>query len=172
MVYDDKIEGVISHEFWQEKHIQYKAELAELDSARKAQEQANIHYLESGVALIELAKNAHGLYSRQSPHEKRRLLDIVLSNCTLEGETLHYTYKKPFDFFVPDSENEKNRKRQDSNPQVVRPTAFKAASSPPGPLPFTNLPKTKLLATFSLCFNPWCSIALGVETFTGIQLSV
>ena len=46
---------------------------------------ANRSYLDEGVRLLELAQNAHELFRKQEPREKRRLLGFVVSNCTGKG---------------------------------------------------------------------------------------
>ena len=61
-------------------------------------------YVITGEKILELAKTAHFRYAEQSPAEQRRLLDIVLSNCTFERGTLYPTYTKPFDLLVHGSE--------------------------------------------------------------------
>jgi hypothetical protein len=41
-------------------------------------------YMDEDVQILELARNAERLFERQEPHQKRRLLNFVLSNCTWE----------------------------------------------------------------------------------------
>ena len=53
-------------------------------------------YFDQGAKIIELAQNAYSLWLRQNPHEKAKLLRILLSNCTFDGVSLHPTYRKPF----------------------------------------------------------------------------
>src|ERR1700733_16043493 len=43
---------------------------------------ADKSYLDEGVALLDLARNAQRLFAKQEPREKRQLLNFVLSNCT------------------------------------------------------------------------------------------
>ena len=43
-----------------------------------------------------LAQNAHTLWLTQAQTEKRRLLNLLQSNCTFDGTNLTATYKKPF----------------------------------------------------------------------------
>lgn len=50
--------------------------------------------------LLELAQNARRLYESQPPQEKRRLLDILLSNCTWGSSELKPTLKQPFDLIA------------------------------------------------------------------------
>jgi len=63
-------------------------------------QQANESYLYDGVRILELARNASKLYSEQEMGEKRRLLQIVFSNCTWADGKLTPDYRKPFDLLV------------------------------------------------------------------------
>jgi site-specific DNA recombinase len=45
-------------------------------------QEADKSYMDEGVPLLELARNAQRLFAKQEPREKRRLLNFVLSNCT------------------------------------------------------------------------------------------
>lgn len=56
-------------------------------------------FYEEGVRIIETLKNAYWLYQRQSNSEKRKMLDYLLSNVTLEGEKVSYDYNLPFLIF-------------------------------------------------------------------------
>jgi len=69
-------------------------------------EKANINYLAQGVQIIELAKKAYGLYLEQEPSEKKKLLRILLSNCTFDSGKFHPTYHRPFDLLVKSKEND------------------------------------------------------------------
>jgi hypothetical protein len=39
-------------------------------------------YLEEGVKILELARNARRLFEQHESREKRRLLDFLVSNCS------------------------------------------------------------------------------------------
>ena len=47
-----------------------------------------------------LVRRAHLLFAKQESHEKRRLLNFVLSNCTWKDGKLDATYCQPFDMLV------------------------------------------------------------------------
>ena len=47
--------------------------------------------------ILELAQKAEFLYKSQDREEQRRLLEIVLSNCTFDRGSLSPTYNSPFD---------------------------------------------------------------------------
>jgi site-specific DNA recombinase len=63
-------------------------------------QQARDNYHFDGVMLLELVQNARRLYESRSPQEKRRLLDILLSNCTWGGGVLKPTRNQPFDLIA------------------------------------------------------------------------
>jgi len=46
--------------------------------------------------IVELAGDAYSLYRMSDPAKKRRLLRIVMSNCTVRQKTLDFAYAMPF----------------------------------------------------------------------------
>jgi site-specific DNA recombinase len=63
-------------------------------------QQADQSYVDEGVQLLELARNAQKLFEQQEPREKRRLLNFVLSNCTWEDGGVVATFRQPFDLLA------------------------------------------------------------------------
>src|SRR6202043_2205055 len=61
---------------------------------------ADQSYMDEGMQLLELARNAQKLFERQEPREKRRLLNFVLSNCTWEDGEVVATFRQPFDLLA------------------------------------------------------------------------
>ena len=61
---------------------------------------ADQSYMDEGVQLLELARNAQRLFATQEPREKRRLLNFVLSNCTWEDGEVVATFRQPFDLLA------------------------------------------------------------------------
>ena len=57
-------------------------------------------YLEEGVRILELARNAQRLFKKQKSREKRRLLNFVVSNCSWKGGELTATLRQPFDLLA------------------------------------------------------------------------
>jgi len=49
------------------------------------------------VRVLELANKAYSQYLTQTPHEKAKLLRMVLSNCAVDAVSVYPTYRKPFD---------------------------------------------------------------------------
>jgi hypothetical protein len=63
-------------------------------------QEADRSYLDEGVQILELARNAQRLFALQEPREKRRLLDFVLSNCSWEDGEVAATFRQPFDLLA------------------------------------------------------------------------
>lgn len=61
---------------------------------------ANTNYFEQGVHILELAQKDYSLHLWQTVAQKGRLLNFLLSNCTLDYGNLYPTYKKPFDLLA------------------------------------------------------------------------
>jgi site-specific DNA recombinase len=125
--YDDHLEGRITEEFWSRKSAEWNTELTVLA--------AEINRLEAPIAspavtaerILELAKRAVFLYEKQDRAEQRKLLEILLSNCTFDRGSVCATYTSPFDLFVRGNETEDWRRGWDSNPRaLLRQDAFEA----------------------------------------------
>ena len=53
-----------------------------------------------GAKFLKIYNDVEDLYKVADNSEKRELLNYVLQNLTLDGESLSYKYKKPFDIFA------------------------------------------------------------------------
>ncbi|HEX9746643.1 MAG TPA: recombinase family protein [bacterium] len=98
--YTDKLDGIISEDLWREKSKSWTDELSEIEWQMNSKNGSGTHWLELGTKIIELAKNAYSSYLQADWSQKRNLLKILLSNSTLSGCKVHYSYKKPFDLLV------------------------------------------------------------------------
>ena len=78
---------------WREEQNRCQREIDRHQNADKS-------YLDEGVQLLELARNAQRLFAKQEPREKRRLLNFVLSNCTWEDGEVVATFRQPFDMLA------------------------------------------------------------------------
>lgn len=61
---------------------------------------ADQHYLEEGVTILEMARNAQRLFDSEEPMEKRRLLNFVVSNSAWANGELNATLREPFGFIA------------------------------------------------------------------------
>jgi hypothetical protein len=78
---------------WREEQNRCLREIARHESAEQS-------YMDEGIHILELARNAQKLFERQQPREKRRLLNFVLSNCSWEDGEVVATFRQPFDLLA------------------------------------------------------------------------
>ena len=99
-MYVDKLDGRIDAAFFDRKASEWRSEQDGLLRSIEEHQAANQTYLEEGVRLLELAQQAHRLFQKQEPREKRRLLNFLLSNCSWKGGGLTAAFRQPFDMLV------------------------------------------------------------------------
>ena len=99
-MYEDKLDGVISKDFYLLKRAQYEEERDRIDYHLSQHSNANLNYLDTGVDLLELAKRAYSLYLQQDPAEQRKLLNLVYSNCIFKNGKIKVEYRKPFNILA------------------------------------------------------------------------
>jgi hypothetical protein len=78
---------------WREEQNRCLREIERLQAANRS-------YMDEGVQLLELARNAQRLFAKQEPCEKRRLLNFLLSNCTWQDGKVVATLRQPFDLLA------------------------------------------------------------------------
>jgi site-specific DNA recombinase len=116
-MYVDKLDGKISEIFFEEKAKAWREEQKTILAKIQSLHNADQTYIEEGVQLLELAQNAGFLFMKQSAHEKRRLLNFLLSNCIWKDGLLTVQFKQPFDMlseFISDLGNE-NAQESENN---------------------------------------------------------
>lgn len=112
-LYVDKLDGGLDDEMYKQLKADWDKELDDVRVKLRAHEAANQQYLEFGMRTLELAQTAYSSFSRRSAQEKRKLLDYVLSNCTLMDGELIPTYRQPFDLIASAADLTKKRERLD-----------------------------------------------------------
>ena len=102
-IYVDRLDGVKNNEMWERKSAEWKSELADIDRNLTANPASPALLLDKGIRIIELAKTLYPSYIEKDSTQKRLMLQILLSNCSLNGSKVHYSYKKPFNYIVKGS---------------------------------------------------------------------
>jgi site-specific DNA recombinase len=99
-MYVDKLDGLVDMAFYDRMSNRWREEQNRCQREIERHQNADKSYLEEGVALLDLARNAQRLFAKQEPREKRRLLNFVLSNCTWEDGEVVSTFRQPFDMLA------------------------------------------------------------------------
>jgi hypothetical protein len=81
----------------------------------KANEGLDTAYLKTAQTTLELAKQAKKLWRAQSPAERRRLLETLVSNPRLDGGSVRFDLKKPFQILSEMRENPEWRPNPDTS---------------------------------------------------------
>ena len=115
-LYEDKLDGKITEEFWAEKSSAYREQELALETALKRLTRPTLtdHAL-TVERTFELANKAYSLYVRRNAAEQAQLLKMVLLNCATDGVNLWPNYKKPFDLIAQRAKNEEWSGREDLN---------------------------------------------------------
>jgi len=89
--YEHLLERKISEHLWQRKSAEWRDQQVRLRAAIERHERANEVYFDEGFRILGLANRAYDLWLEQEAEERRKLLDILLSNCSFDGERLRAT---------------------------------------------------------------------------------
>jgi site-specific DNA recombinase len=99
-MYFDKLDGLVEAAFFEKMSNQWREEQNRCLREIERLQAADRSYMDEGVQLLELARNAQRLFAEQEPREKRRLLNFLLSNCTWEHGEVVATLREPFDLLA------------------------------------------------------------------------
>ena len=99
-MYLDKLDGRIDAAFYDRLSADCLKDLERSMREIELHQSADHSYLEEGIGLLELARNAHRLFDKQEPMEKRRLLNFVVSNSTWMNGELTADFRQPFDMLA------------------------------------------------------------------------
>ena len=96
MLYDDKLDGVITPAFYKKKFKQYSEEQDAVLLQIKKHKDSNISYFELGSSLIDLASKSADIFQKAQDQEKRQLASLVFSNMVLNRDKLSFSYAPAF----------------------------------------------------------------------------
>jgi site-specific DNA recombinase len=105
-------DGLLNPDSFKRQQERIRAEQDDLlKQLRVLQKSLTSTVVETCKSVIELANNAKSLWITQSPYERKKVLDVLLSNPVLDGSTIRYDLKKPFALLKEMSGDEKWRTR-------------------------------------------------------------
>ncbi len=123
-LYDDKVDGKISEEFYKRKYPEFDSELQRIKRDIHKLDEANKKYLNLGSAIFELAQASAKVYeSCETDAEKRELLNTVFSNLKVKDGNVLPDYKNGLQLVAARAKNNDWLGRRDSNPRMPAPEA-------------------------------------------------
>lgn len=105
-IYLDKIDGKISEEFWQSKSKEWSTEKDNVLIKLHAAQKADMNYLENAEFILELSKNAALMFKTGSVEKKRRIINILTSNCIYKDGNIDVELKPVFDLILQSSKTQ------------------------------------------------------------------
>ena len=99
-VYEDKLDGEISDEFYKKKVQEYRREQNNIKVKMDNLQEADEQYYFTASYLLQMARRAPEIFKSSKPDIKRQLFKLVLSNPTINDGTLCATIRKPFSYFA------------------------------------------------------------------------
>jgi site-specific DNA recombinase len=99
-MYVDKLDGRIDNAMYDKMSAEWRKEQDRCLREMGWHQTAERSYMEEGVTLLTLAKDAQRLFENRPPADKRRLLNFVLSNSTWRDGELQATFRQPFNLIA------------------------------------------------------------------------
>ena len=99
-VYEDKLEGVITEEFFRTKYEEIQQRQIEIYAAIEGLRKKNTRYFEESIEIFELMKNIKNQFVKANSEQKHRIMKILVSNCELKGVNTRIYWNKPFDILL------------------------------------------------------------------------
>ncbi|MEI9899248.1 MAG: recombinase family protein [Hyphomicrobium sp.] len=99
-MYVDKLDGKVEPDMFEGLSMEWRRQQDKCLHEIQRRQSADQHYLEEGVTVLEMAGNARQLFDQETPAEKRRLLNFVVSNSTWANGELKVTMREPFGFIA------------------------------------------------------------------------
>ncbi len=95
-LYDDRMDGIITEDFYFEKRDIWQKELDELLFSFEKTVSSNRTLIDDANLIIELSKDAKSLFLRQTPKEKAELVKLLTIELLFDGKNLTITPHSAF----------------------------------------------------------------------------
>lgn len=99
-MYVDKLDGKVEPGLFEKLSGDWRMQQDKCLRDIERHQAADQHYLEEGITILEMARNARRLFDHEQPMEKRRLLNFVCSNSAWANGELNATLRQPFGFIA------------------------------------------------------------------------
>jgi site-specific DNA recombinase len=119
-LYEDKLDGIISGEFYMMKANEYNGQISELNGSWSQLSMANKDQMRLGMAILDLATHTVKAFDAMDNFDRADLLRILVSNFSLKDGNASPVWKKPFDVLAEKPQNNKKYSQGDSNPCRIR----------------------------------------------------
>ena len=95
-MYEDKLDGRVATAYFDRRSAEWRAEQHRILDDVKNHQQANRHYVDSAVEMLEMARVAARSYATADTARKQELIHNVVASATWTDAGLDLTFRKPF----------------------------------------------------------------------------
>jgi hypothetical protein len=107
------LDGSITKQDFEQKKQRLRDQQKEIEDKIAAHRESDDNFKNTLIKLVSMLSDSHRLFLASTIEKKRELINLVFSNLTLEGTSLCYTLRKPFDDFAKCQTNEEWRRLVD-----------------------------------------------------------
>jgi site-specific DNA recombinase len=94
------LDGTIDQHDFEAKKTRLREQQLAIEAQIAANREGDDSLKNALLSLISLSSQAHDLFRVSTIEQKRKLLNFVFANLSLDGRTLCYSLRKPFDQFI------------------------------------------------------------------------
>jgi site-specific DNA recombinase len=98
ILYDDRLNRVISSEEYQQRADVIKSDLARIAEDIAKLGNRNFKYKEEGILILDILSGLKETYSKADYPGKVKILAVVLNRVILQGEDTRFVWRPPFDY--------------------------------------------------------------------------
>ena len=118
IIYDDRVDGVITKEQYEKKKEQYETEVDEIVEAKNQHVKADIDYRKLGINIFELSQKGREIYETKATRgERQEFLNFVFSNLKLKDGKVIPTFQTGFDIVALRLKEQNVQGWKESNPR-------------------------------------------------------
>ena len=104
-MYDDKLDGSITSEMYDNKFTEYKSRQSEILVQMKEHNEADKNFYMTASTLLDLSKRAYDIFISSETFEKRQLVNFIFQNSRMQGKKWLYDLKEPFNIIAENSKH-------------------------------------------------------------------
>ena len=94
------LDGTIDRQDFEIQKVRLRNQQADLETHIAANREGDDGFKNTLISLVSLSSQSLDLFTVSTIEQKRKLLNFVFANLSLNGRTLCYSLRKPFDLFL------------------------------------------------------------------------
>jgi len=110
-MYIDKLDGLVEQDFYDKQRFEWRRRQERCLKDIERIQNADDAYMNEGINILNLAKNAYSLFQDQPPQAQSMMLNLLYSNCSWKHGKLSTKFRQPFDLLAETVANDMQNKK-------------------------------------------------------------